>query len=103
MSFDELSTVSKNLVALRCDFGFDFDTSIVDISELIFPFLEKVVVKSKKNSDLQFIATVLENSIPQSRGVLKSLFLGCAPAENLTDVYVDYRLLASSLIKVVKV
>jgi hypothetical protein len=65
MSFEELSSVSKNLVSLRCMKGFDVDTAQFDISSLIFKRLEKFEVKSEIDSDFQFIATILKNSIPQ--------------------------------------
>jgi hypothetical protein len=103
MSFEEVSAVSKNLVSLRCMNGFDFDTAQVDISSLIFPCLERVVVKSEKNSDMQFITTVLENSIPHGRGFLKSLRLRLLRAHPTTNSSVDYFRLSTSLIKVIKV
>jgi hypothetical protein len=73
MSFDELSAVSKKLGSLICLKGFDFDTSQFDVSSLIFPSLKEVKVVSENESDLKFIVNVLENSIPQGRGFLKSL------------------------------
>jgi hypothetical protein len=103
MSFEELSAVSMNLVSLRCDFGLGFDTSIVDLSALIFPELETVEIESEKESDLQFFASVLENSIPQGRGCLKTLQLEYAPLDSPVDEHVDYGLLAASLNKVIEV
>jgi hypothetical protein len=46
----------------------------VDIHLLQFPRVEKVDVWNLNDSDLQFIITLLENSIPSSgRGFLKKL------------------------------
>jgi hypothetical protein len=67
------ATPLGNLVSLTCLKG--VDTAQVDISSLIFTCLEKVTFVSENESDMQFITTVLENSIPQGRGFLKSLFL----------------------------
>jgi hypothetical protein len=101
MSFDELSAVSKDMNSISCDSGFNFNTSIVDTSALIFPHLEEVEVKSFNFFDLQFIATVLENSIPQGRGFLKNLLLRQTPRPGIS--YVDYGKLSASLIKVIEV
>jgi hypothetical protein len=97
LSFVEVSVVSKSLRSLACLNGFAFETAQVDISSLIFPCLETVVVESENDSDLQFIATILENSIPQ----LKILFL--RKDAYTTDSSVDYVLLCTSLMKIIKV
>jgi hypothetical protein len=73
MPFDELSIVSKKLVSLTCVYEFDFDTADVDISFLIITHLENVKFVGKNASELQFITSVLDNSIPQGREYLKSL------------------------------
>jgi hypothetical protein len=100
MSFEELSLIPKSLRSLKCFKGFDFVTAQVDISSLIFPRLEKVRVDSENDSDLQFIVNVLENSIPQ----LKDLFLRISTSDAFTtDSSVDYVILCTSLIKVIKV
>jgi hypothetical protein len=104
MSFEELSAVSKNLVSLACLKGFDFDAAQVDISPLIFPFLEKFMVESEKDSDMQFIANVLENSIPQGRVFLKRLvlkYLRSAQPSYISSV--EYAHLSTSLIKIIQV
>jgi hypothetical protein len=104
MSFDELSAVSKNLVSLGCSKGFDFDTAQVDISSLIIPRLERVAVDSENNHDLQFITTVLENSIHRGRGFLKSLVLrSLLSTQPTSNSSVDYVQLITSLIKIIKV
>jgi hypothetical protein len=104
LSFDELSAVSKNLVSLRCMNGLDFDTAQVDITSLIFPYLEDVDFMSKNDSDLQFIATVLKNSIPQGRVFLKRLVLrSLRSAHPTTNSSVDYAQVITSLIKVIEV
>jgi hypothetical protein len=104
MSFDELSAVSKSMVSLTCMKGFDFSTAQVDISSLIFARLEKVMVESEKDSDLQFITTVLENSIPQGQRFLKSLVLCRSPSDQpTTNSSVDYPQIIPSLIKVIEV
>jgi hypothetical protein len=102
MSFDELSAVSKYLVSLTCMKGFDIDTAQVDISSLRYPRLEKVKVESEKDSDLQFIANVLENSIPQGRVFLKSLVLRHIIVAT-EDSSVDYSQLSASLVKIIQV
>jgi hypothetical protein len=89
MSFDELSAISKSMVSLICMKGFDFDHSHVDIRPLIFPCLEKVKVLSENDSDLQFIATILKNSIPQWRGFLKSLVLRNSSSSRSVNSPVD--------------
>jgi hypothetical protein len=103
MSFDELSAVSKSLVWLECWKGFDFDTSIVDFSALIFPRMEEVLISSRNDSALQFIVNVLKTSIPQGRGCLKrlKLYVVDAPVQNTNSV--DYIELGKSLIKVIEV
>jgi hypothetical protein len=104
MSFDELSTVSKNLVSLACLQGFDFDHVGIDISSLVFPCLENVKLSSDNASDMQFIANVLENSIPQGRVFLKSLVLrSLRSAHPTTNSSVDYAQVKTSLIKVIEV
>jgi hypothetical protein len=104
VSFDELSAVSKNLISLICHKGFDIDTSIVDQSALIFSRLEEVVVTSWNCSDFQFIATVLDNSIPpQGRTCLKKLVFRLFRPVRPTATSVDYTQLNSSLIKVIEV
>jgi hypothetical protein len=104
MSFEELSAVSKSMVSLRCMKGFDFGTAQVDLSGLIFSRLETVEVWSEKDTDLQFTATVLENSIPQGRGFLKSLVLGhTASARPFRNSSVDYVQFSTSLIRIIKV
>jgi hypothetical protein len=104
MSFEEISNVSKKLVRLICLKGFDFDTSIVDQSALIFSRLEEVVVTSWNGADIQFIATILENSItPQGRTCLKKLVLKLFRPVRPTAPSVDYTQLNSSLIKVIEV
>jgi hypothetical protein len=75
MSFKELSAASKNLGSLTCLKGLDFDTSVADLSLLRFERLEKVDIECNNASEFQFIANVLENSIPQGRQYLKSLRL----------------------------
>jgi hypothetical protein len=106
MSFAELSTISKSLVSLICLKGFDVasDTAQVEISSLIFQRLENVVFKSENVSDLHFITTFLENSIPQGRGFLKSLHL-CIPPSALstTNSSVDFAQFTASLIKIIEV
>jgi hypothetical protein len=104
MSFDELSAVSKNLVTLECLKGFAVDTAQVDISSLIFKRLERVKVKSENDSDLQFIATALENSIPRGRRFLKSLQLCNPPSDQpSSNSSVDFAQLSTSLIKIIEV
>jgi hypothetical protein len=104
MSYDEISAVSKSIVSLTCMKGFDFGPAHVDISSLIFTRLKKVDFKSEKDSDFQFIATVLKNSIPQGRGFLKSLFLmNSRSAYPTTNSSVGYAQFIPSLIKVIEV
>jgi hypothetical protein len=104
MSFEELSAVSKNLVSLACLKGFDVDTAQVDISPFIFTRLKKVDFKSEKDSDFQFIATVLKNSIPQGRVFLKRLVLrSLRSAHPTTNSSVDYAQVITSLIKILEV
>jgi hypothetical protein len=104
LSFAELTTIPKSLRSLTCWKGFDSDTTQVDISSLRFPRLEKVKVESEKDSDLQFIATVLKNSIPQGRGFLKSLFLEhYSSVPHTTNSSVEYGQLSTHLIKVIEV
>jgi hypothetical protein len=104
MSFYEFFAVSKNFVSLTCIKGFDFDTAKVDFSSLIFPYLRDAMVVSENESDFQFIVNVLENSIPQDRGFLKSLVLSHSPSLHPNTRYpVDYAQLSTSLIKVIEV
>jgi hypothetical protein len=103
MSYEELLAVSKELSSLTCLKGFDFDTAEVDFSGLIFSHLEKVIVVGKTDSDLRFIMTVLENSIPQGPGFLKSLFLFQSPSDPTDIASVEYGQLITSLIKIIEV
>jgi hypothetical protein len=103
MSFDELSDVSKNLVSLTCLQGFEFNTARVDMSSLIFPRLEIVEIESQNISDLQFIATVLKNSIPQGQGFLKSLFLRLSRRYRSFNSFFDHDQYIYSLIKIIEV
>jgi hypothetical protein len=92
------------MVSLTCSKGLDFDTAQVDISSLIFRHFERVRVDSENDADLQFIATVLENSIPQGRGFLKSLVLNDSRTfHDDSTSSVDYRNLIISLIKIIEV
>jgi hypothetical protein len=101
----ELSSVSKNLVSLRCMKGFDFDPAQVDMFSLKFPRLKMVEIESQNGSDFQFIVNVLENSFPQGQGLLQSLFLrhsrSAYPTTNSSVEY-DHQLIPS-LIKVIEV
>jgi hypothetical protein len=104
MCYDELSAVSKDLVSLTCMKGFDFITEQDDISSLIFQRLENVLSKSENDSELHFITTVLENSIPQGRGFLKSLQLSIPPsALSTTNSSVVHAQFTASLIKIIEV
>jgi hypothetical protein len=102
MSVNELSAVSKDLVSLKFLNGLDAVTAQVDMPLLVFPRLEKVEVETENDLDLLFIATVLENSIPQGRGFLKKLYLNYLPLQPYY-LFVEYARLNMSLIKIIEV
>jgi hypothetical protein len=103
MSVDELSAVSGTLISLTCEGGFNLPEQ-ADIPLLQFPRLENVDVWCKNASDLQFIATLLENSIPSSgHGLLKKLELVHPPAVPSISFADTEQLLKMSLTKVIKV
>jgi hypothetical protein len=99
MTFDELSAVSDKLISLTCKGGIELPPDQADLPFLQFPRLENVVIWCKNASDLQLIATILENSISSSgHNFLKKLYLSSLSSDAYT-----YQLLSTSLTKVIKV
>jgi hypothetical protein len=104
MSVDELSAVSNTLISLTCRDGFELPPNQADIPLLQFLRLENVDVRCKNVSDLQFILSLLENSIPSSgHGFLKKLELLQPPSVTSISSADTEQLLNMSLTKVIKV
>jgi hypothetical protein len=103
MTFDELSEVSDKLVSLTCNGGLLINHNQVEMHLMRFPRLEEVVIRGMDESDLKFIISILEDSIPTSdRRFLKNLDLDLSQSIfSLSSI--DCQKLSSSLIKVIEV